>query len=184
MKNQPQYFQFICAHCGAVTNAADVAASLPRKIISTENARRIAVRQTPHAGPGRPKFTRCPGCDGPMSASELRSHRIPCVKRRLEDLRERSIRVHLRPKDPDPYPEFRIEEVEHDCVRFQKLSSDQRLSIEIRKIAEVTLHEQSASIRLFGRVRWVEVGVPGPEWQFTPTRSAGRPQKVASGGPR
>src|SRR5690349_14325919 len=105
---ESEYFKFKCPNpnCGLVTNAVDVAATLPDEVLIAEAARRNARRQTGHAGPGRPIISRCPGCDAKMSTLEMREHRIPCVRERLTKLQHRH--VQLIPKDPDPHPDFMI----------------------------------------------------------------------------
>ena len=153
---QPQYFTYKCPHCDNKRNAAEVAAALDDEILFAEAARRNGRRQTPHAGPGRPTIVRCPGCDEEMSSAELREHRLGCVCRRLNELVRQSMNVRLQPKDPDPYPNFRIQNVSESEVEFNKLSSSQYLTIETRKIAEITVNsdEKVAYIRLLGRVCW------------------------------
>ena len=103
-----------------------------------------------------------------MSSAELRDHRIDCVRKRLNSLL--GFTIHLSPKDPDPYRDFMIETVGQDDVVFQKLSSSQRLSIELRKVAEITLdkHKKIAAIRLLGRVAW-----DGTRWLLVPARPTG-----------
>jgi len=177
---EDQCFYYTCPSCNAGLKASDVAATLPDEIISLENARRMGRNQTPHAGPGRPTLARCPGCDSQMSAADLIGHRVSCVRQRLENLRKQGVRVRLRPKDPDPYPDFMITALGDETIEFEKLSSDQRLTIELRKIAEITVDQQLLSIRLLGRVRWVERGIPRPEWQFAPSQRVGRPRRHAA----
>jgi len=163
---KPQYFSHTCPHCRAETNAAEVAAALPDEILLAETARRNGRRQTPHAGPGRPTIVRCPGCDGEMSSAELREHRVDCVCRRLKELLQQNMNIRLQPKDPDPYPNFRIEKISENEIEFHKLSSSQRLTVETRKVAEITVspEERLAYIRLLGRVSW-DSG--SQQWRFT-----------------
>lgn len=169
-----EYFAFSCPHCHGQSNAADIAAILPDEILSLENARRNGRRQKPHAGPGRPTIARCPGCEQEMSTSELRDHRLGCVQTHLNQLKQLAIDVRLSPKDPDPYPNFRIWEVGASEVQFRKLSSMQHISVELRKVAEITVDDPSriVHIRLYGRVTWDEVG---QRWHFVSTR-VGRPR--------
>jgi hypothetical protein len=79
----------------------------------------------------------------------------------------------LHPKDPDPYQDFVIDEVGESEVEFHKLSSDQRLIVELQKIAEITpsVQERLARVRLLGRVSWNEAS---RAWCFTPS-VLGRP---------
>ncbi len=74
--------------------------------------------------------------------------------------------IRLQPKDPDPYPNFRIEKVSENGIEFHKLSSSQRLTVEARKIAQIAVSpdEKLASIRLLGRVSW-DNGIK--RWRFT-----------------
>src|SRR5882672_327786 len=151
-----EFFTIECPGCRGLLRATSVAAALPDEVLFAETARRNGKRQTPHAGPGRPSLARCPGCDLEMRANEMRDHRLPCVRHRLAQLLQLSFKVHLSPKDPDPYPDFRIESVDGDWGRFQKLSSSQRLEIHLAKIAEIIV-DRSAKvvyIRLLGRVIW------------------------------
>ncbi len=167
MKIEPQFFPYECPDCHRVRNASDVARELDYAVLITEMARRRGRRQTPHAGPGRPSMVRCPGCEVEMSSSEAREHRIPCVRNRLQGLRTH--RIHLCPKDPDPWRDFRIDDVRTDEVVFEKLSSTQRLPIELRKVAEITIdsYQHLATIRLHGRVAW-----DGVNWALMPVRLA------------
>jgi hypothetical protein len=166
-----EIFIYTCPNCQTPTSAARVAASLPDEILRSETARRNGSRQTPHAGPGRPVFARCPGCDLEMSNSELREHRVGCVRDRLRKLC--GFKIHLHPKDVDPYPDFVIAKVDESEVEFQKLSSSQCLGIELQKVAEITanLQDRVARIRILGRITWDE---SNQAWRFTPAL-LGRP---------
>jgi len=168
-----QFFPYKCPNCQAEMNAAHVAAALPDAVLVAETARRNGRRQTPHAGPGRPTVVRCPGCEERMTTAELRGHRVPCVRDRLNELQRRNQKIRLSPKDPDPYPPFAIREVSDEEVRFQKLSSGQYLAVELRKVAEIILNpqEQIADIRLLGRVMWDD---SIQRWRSVPTL-IGRP---------
>jgi len=170
-----EYYSYKCPHCRVETNAATVVAALPDEVLIAETARRHGRRQTPHAGPGRPSGGRCPGCDIEMSSADLREHRLGCVGQRLKELKRRRYKIRLLPKDPDPYPDFDIERVTNAEVDFQKLSSSQHLSVELQKIAEITIDsaERMVSIRLLGRVRWNE---NTKQWHFVPT-IVGRPRR-------
>ncbi len=169
-------FTVECPVCKSHLNATSVTAALPSEILLAEAARRNGRRQTPHPGPGRPSVVRCPGCDVEMRAVELREHRGSCVRRRLDDLMKQGFKVRLSPKEPDPYPDFRIESADGEYVRFQKLSSQQHLEIELGKVAEIVVDRSAKTIdiRLLGRVVWNE-GLGHAEWQFTPSR-IGRPR--------
>jgi hypothetical protein len=133
-----------------------------------ETAGRDGHLQAPHVGAVRPAIVRCPGCDNEMSSDELRAHRIACVREYLKRLL--TYRIHLFPKDPDPFRDFMIDTVGDDEVVFQKSSSTQRLPIEIRKIAEITPDHQTkfATIRVVGRVAW-----DGSKWSLVPAQSGG-----------
>jgi len=169
--NTNERFTYTCPKCQAEINAACVAAALPDEILRAETARRNGRCQTPHPGPGRPAIARCPGCDAAMSSAELREHRADCVRDRLRNLR--NFKIHLQPKDPDPYPDFMISELGENEVTFQKLSSGQWIDVELQKVAEITpsLQERLARIRLHGRVTWHE---NIHCWRFTPS-VLGRP---------
>jgi hypothetical protein len=175
MAEQPQQFFFKCPHCATETSESQVAAQLHDEIFFMEAGRRQARRQTPHAGPGRPTVVRCPGCDSEMGAAELRDHRVPCVRDRLTKLQRNCFKIRLLPKDPDPYPNFSILRIEEESVQFQKDSSMQSLSVELRKIGDITVssNEQLIYIRLLGRVHWDE---PATLWRFLPSR-IGRPSR-------
>jgi hypothetical protein len=123
-------------------------------------------------------MARCPGCDTEMPTLELRTHRVGCVRDRLEELRRKNVKVRLLPKDPDPYPDFSINAFngEKGEVEFRKRSSTQSLYIELRKIADITVSrdehcEPIAYVRLLGRVHW-DAG--STLWLFLPSR-IGRP---------
>jgi hypothetical protein len=171
-----QYFPYLCPHCKTERNALEVALGLEPAVLRVASARLNARSQTPHAGPGRPTLARCPGCDLKMTVVELREHRMPCIRQRLQELRGHKIR--LAPKDPDPYPNFSIENILESEVVFKKLSSSQRLTIELQKIAEITVIEaqELVSMRLLGFVRWHD---DRKEWLFAASR-VGRPSRSNS----
>ena len=91
-----------------------------------------------------------------MTVAELRGHRPECVCSRLKKLQNENYVVHLLPKDPDPYPDFKISNVTGAEVTFKKLSSDTSLAIELQKIANITpqLERKVADVQLRGRVVW------------------------------
>jgi hypothetical protein len=173
---KPQQFFYKCPHCSALTNQVQVASQLHDDVLIAETARRHGRRQTPHAGPGRPAISRCPGCDCEMSTAELREHRTPCVHARLQKLYQKHSKIRLSPKDPDPYPDFAVAMLGEEEVKFEKLSSDQHVPVEIRKIAEITDDglEDITHIRLLGRIHWDE---SINRWRFAPTR-IGRPSTL------
>jgi hypothetical protein len=113
-----------------------------------------------------------------MPSAELRDHRIPCVRRELQGLRGKP--VQLAPKDPDPYPNFYIEPLSDDAltVIFRKGSNKDGVSVDLRKIAEITATGEGAYIRLLGRVVW---HADTSSWEFSPTGAVGRPAKHAGG---
>jgi hypothetical protein len=171
MQQQLKYFPYYCPHCKTEQNALDIAMRLEPEVLRVASARHNARLQRPHAGPGRPSLARCPGCDLKMTSAELREHRMACIRQRLAALKHRQAR--LTPKDPDPYPNFSVENVLENEVVFTKLSSSQRLVVELQKVAEVSVPDaqQPILIRLLGAVKWNE---SLHEWQFLPSRG-GRP---------
>ena len=168
-----EQFLFICPHCNNKTNAAQVAAALPDEILLNEAARRSGRRQRKHAGPGRPTSVRCPGCDCEMSSSELREHRVACVRSKLQEIQHLAFQIRLTPKDPDPYPDFYINQVAETEVEFRKGSNSDHVTVELRKVAEVTLDREGrvAHIRLLGHISWHE---DIKRWRFAPSQ-IGRP---------
>jgi hypothetical protein len=100
-----------------------------------------------------------------MQTADLREHRIPCLRDRLNNLKYRH--VILFPKDPDPYPDFFLQRLNEDKAEFEKSSSGHCLSIELQKITEVVPNdqEQKTYIRVLGRVSWSEAN---RSWQFLP----------------
>lgn len=176
MNEQQEVFWFQCPHCGADTKQTEIAAKLDNAVLLPEAARRRGRLQKSHAGPGRPTLSRCPGCDEEMSTAEIRDHRVDCVRKRFAELQNKGYRVHLQPKDPDPYPDFKIANIEKDEVRFQKMSSGQYLDIELRKIAEITADgtDRMINVRLLGQVIWDD-STRRPEWRFVSSR-IGRPR--------
>jgi hypothetical protein len=166
-----------CPFCDKERKASEVAESLPVEILQRVTARRnVSLRKRRSVAGGRPILARCPGCDLKMTAVDLREHRLPCVRERLEKLKGIGRRALLTPKDPDPHPNFSIDMVSHDTVIFHKLSSSQRLTVELQKIAEITDDGQAlVRIRVLGEVRWND---NVSAWEFLPTR-IGRPSAVA-----
>jgi hypothetical protein len=149
-------FIFECPGCKRQLNAAEVAATLNEAVLRVELARRNGKRQTPHPGPGRPARSCCPGCGEIMTTSELCEHRVPCVRERLSEIQNKDFMIHLYPKDPDPNPDFVIVSLREREVEFRKLSSMQSLTVELQKIATITLQtvEKIVDIELRGRVIW------------------------------
>jgi len=86
--------------------------------------------------------------------------------------------IQLSPKDPDPYPNFRINRVQDAVVEFLKSSNQNLVTIDLRKIAEITVNqaEQLAYIRVLGRIAW-HADIEG--WKFEPTGPVGRPLKLS-----
>jgi hypothetical protein len=175
MEQSLEFFSYKCPQCASVRNALEVAAELPDGVLRLAAGRRNArLRIRRRGGPGRPTLARCPGCSQEMSAAELRDHRVPCVRAELEKLRGRTIL--LSPKDPDPYPNFHINYIREDEVEFQKGSNHDIVTIDLRKIAEITQDraENIASIRVLGRVVWHD---DIKRWRFAPTGMVGRPAR-------
>jgi hypothetical protein len=168
-----EQFLFACPHCHNKTNAAEVAATLPDEILLNEAARRSGRRQRRHAGPGRPTIVRCPGCDSEMSSAELREHRIQCVRTRLQEIQHLSFPVRLTPKDPDPYPDFCINQITETEVEFRKGSNSDHVTVGLQKVAEITLDREGrrTHIRLLGHVSWHD---DIKRWRFAPNQ-IGRP---------
>lgn len=139
-----------------------------------EAARRNTRRQTRHAGPGRPTIARCPGCSQQMSSADLQEHRIPCVRKQLQELR--GMPIQLTPKDPDPYPNFHLFSINEAEAEFQKGSNADCVTVELRKIAEITVSREDklAYIRVLGRIVWRD---DIKRWRFAPTAAIGRPPK-------
>jgi hypothetical protein len=166
-----------CPHCSRKSNAMEVAEALPHEVLQLVTARRNArLRRTRSIAGGRPRVARCPGCSQEMSAADMREHRIPCVRRELKKLS--STPFHLSPKDPDPYPDFYIHNLGGDAteVQFHKGSNGDVVTVDLRKIAEITAtHHQGkamAYVRLLGRIAWHQ---DIKRWRFEPTAAIGRP---------
>jgi hypothetical protein len=109
-----------------------------------------------------------------MSYADLRSHRTGCVRGELEKLRGMTIR--LSPKDPDPYQDFYIVSVNESEVEFKKGSNGDCVTLDLRKISEITISpaDKLAYIRLLGRIVWRE---DLKRWRFAPTAAVGRPPR-------
>jgi hypothetical protein len=173
-----EYFPYTCPHCSNVRNAADVAAELPDAVLKLVAGRRNALlRRTRGAGTGRPILARCPGCSQEMSAADMRDHRIPCIRSELTKLIGTTFQ--LSPKDPDPYPDFHIQVLRDDDteVEFHKGSNGDVVTIDLRKIAEITTTNEGkpmAFVRVLGRIVWHD---DIKRWRFAPTGEVGRPAK-------
>jgi len=166
-----EYFPYQCPHCSTVRNAADVAKELPAEVLLRRTRPLVgSFRRKRLAGPGRPRTSRCPGCSQEMPADNLRTHRIPCVRAELERLR--GIQIQLEPKDPDPHPTFYMHSVGESEVEFQKGSNHDIVTVDLRKIAEITTDgDKTCYIRVLGRVAWLD---DIKRWRFAPT-AIGRP---------
>ena len=179
-----EFFTHTCPHCGTQRNAAHVAAELPHQVLAIETARRNArrPRQVVHRKVsvrprGRPALVRCPGCSQELSSADLRDHRIPCVLAELQ--KALALRIDLTPKDPDPYPTFSIARINEATVEFRKMSNDDHITVDLRKIADITTDQQEriVHVRLLGRVVWhPEIGTG--RWRFEPTAPIGRPPQL------
>lgn len=173
---EPEYFPYKCPHCSVVRNAADVVKELPREVLLPQT-RSILSRQRRKraAGPGRPSLARCPGCSQEMSAAELREHRIPCVRSELKKSMDHPFQIF--PKDPDQYPNFYLHRPPDDDaaeVEFRKGSNSDIITIDLRKIADITRvddGEPITHIRVLGRVEWRG---DIQRWRFAPTAAVGR----------
>ena len=176
--NKPEYFTYTCPNCSSVRNAAEVAKELPPEVLLPLTRPLIGrLRRKRLAGPGRPSLARCPGCSQEMSTADLKDHRIDCVRRELK--KHMGHPFQLSPKDPDPYPDFYIHHLSDDAteVEFHKGSNHDVVTIDLRKVADITAIKQGKTmtyIRVLGRVAWhPEIGGTG-RWRFEPT-AVGRP---------
>jgi hypothetical protein len=105
-----------------------------------------------------------------MPMNNLREHRIPCVRAELERLK--GMQIQLEPKDPDPHPTFFMHSVGESEVEFQKGSNHDIVTVDLRKIAEITTDgDKTCYIRVLGRVAWLD---DVKRWRFAPT-AIGRP---------
>jgi hypothetical protein len=84
--------------------------------------------------------------------------------------------IQLTPKDPDPYPNFHLSNVNEAEVEFRKGSNADHVTVDLRKIAEITIsrEDQLAYIRVLGRIVWRD---DIKRWRFAPTAAVGRPPK-------
>ncbi len=177
-----QYFPYQCPHCSLVRNATDVAQELPAEVLLHRTRRLIgSFRRKFPAGPGRPRTSHCPGCSEEMPGGDLRGHRIPCVRARLERLKD--MQFELKPKDPDPDPAFHVYRVGESHVEFQKSSNHDIVTVDLRRIAEITIDDhRTCHVRVLGRVVWHD---DGKGWRFTPTAigrpSSGRTSSASAG---
>jgi hypothetical protein len=163
-----------CPRCRGHISAMSVVALLPDEVIASENARRMGRRQKPHAGPGRPKGARCPGCGRKMKKGAMKEHRADCVGKRLHSMSVRRVKVRIFPSDPSPDPYFVIEDVDEKNFRLRKISNYQYVDIAIRAIADIDeqKREKRAEIRVLGRLNWV---AEGRRWRFAAS-VIGRPR--------
>jgi hypothetical protein len=112
-----------------------------------------------------------------MTSLELREHRIPCVRANLEMLQR--LPIQLAPKDPDPYPNFYLHQVGDTHVGFEKHSNGDLVTVDLRKIAAITISESEgiAYIRVLGRIAWRD---DVKRWRFEPTAAVGRPSRATA----
>jgi hypothetical protein len=166
-----EFFPYKCPHCSAVRNATEVANELPPEVLLRRTRPLVgSLRRKRRAGPGRPSMPRCPGCSHEMPTDDLKKHRIDCVRAELQRLT--GTRIQLEPKDPDPYPTFYMHQVGDYEVQFQKGSNHDIVTVDLRKIAEITADgDNTCYIRVLGRVVWLE---DIKRWRFAPT-AIGRP---------
>ena len=82
--------------------------------------------------------------------------------------------IQLAPKDPDPYPNFHINRISEGEVEFQKGSNHDIVTVDLRKIADITMSpaDRVAYIRVLGRIVW---HADIKRWRFAPTGAVGRP---------
>jgi hypothetical protein len=85
--------------------------------------------------------------------------------------------IHLSPKDPDPYPNFYLMSVNEGEVEFRKGSNSDHVTLDLRKISEITISpaDKLAYIRVLGRIVWRE---DIKRWRFAPTAEVGRPRRA------
>jgi hypothetical protein len=170
---KPEYFIYTCPNCLSSRNAFAVAKELPREVLLRRTRPLIgSLRRKKLAGPGRPSLARCPGCSQEMSSQDLREHRMSCVRAELERLR--GMEIQLEPKDPDPYPNFYLHHIGETEVEFRKGSNDDVVTVDLRKIADITVNHSDkkvAYVRVLGRVVWLD---DIKRWRFAPT-PIGRP---------
>jgi len=79
-----------------------------------------------------------------MSSAELRGHRIPCVRTKLQEFQHLSFPVRLIPKNPDPHSDFLIKQISQAEVEFRKGSNADHLTVGLQKIAEMTFGIEKA----------------------------------------
>ncbi len=165
----PEYFVYKCPHCSQERNAVEVAEGLPVEVLRLVTARRNGrLRKNRSVAGGRPSLARCPGCAQQMSAMEMREHRLPCVRKELNELR--GVALQLTPKDPDPFPYFYVHHIDEANVEFKKGSNGDIVTVDLRKIAEI---DTEGFIRVLGRIGWHD---DIKRWRFGPTASIGRPR--------
>lgn len=175
MSHQSEEFVYKCPHCAKERNAIDVAADLDVTILRSAVARRNSLtRRNRAAGLGRPMLVRCPGCSQEMSSSDLRDHRVKCVRNELEKLR--GLPILLSPKDPDPYPNFYVHDLADTEVEFLKGSNHDLVTVDLRKIAEISKVDRVGHVRVLGRIVW---HADIKRWRFAPTGPVGRPRNQA-----
>ena len=109
-----------------------------------------------------------------MSSAELREHRVACVCSKLQEIQHLSFPIRLSPKDPDPYPDFYINQINETAVEFRKGSNSDQLTVDLHKIAEVTVDREGrlAHIRVLGQIIWRD---DIRRWRFAPSQ-IGRPR--------
>ncbi len=178
-----EYFPYQCPHCSLVRNATDVAQELPAEVLLHRTRRLIGSfqRQVPRGTQGGRARLHCPGCAEEMHADDLRGHRIPCVRAKLERLKD--MQFELKPKDPDPDPAFHVYRVGESHVDFKKRSNHDIVTVDLRRIADITIDgDRTCHIRVLGRVVWHD---DGKGWRFTPTAigrpSSGRTSSASAG---
>ena len=139
------------------------------ELLRSERARRNGLKpRQRQAGPGRPRgVATCPGCAGVFNLPEFRDHRFPCLREKLQLLKEARQEIRLKPIDVTPYNAFRVEEIKDDKIVFHKFSNQQLLEVPLRAIRGLTppLNQEPAEIALRGGVRWK---ADIERWAFVP----------------
>lgn len=164
----------VCPCCQARISASYVVDVLPDEVIASESARRMARRQKPHPGPGRPQGTRCPGCGDKMKKGAMEEHRTVCVAKRLRSLCVRRVKIRVSPSDPSPDPYFAIEDAGEKNFRLREISNYQYVDIGICAVADIDeqKQEKDVRIRVLGRLNWL---AREGRWQFAASK-IGRPR--------
>jgi hypothetical protein len=171
MNESSEAVTLFCPHCKGSLDPNEIAIRLPPSVLASARARRNAGLQRRHAGPGRPRgAARCPGCDELFLLDELRTHRLPCLTRKLAAWGQRHERVHLRPMDATEYPDFYVEGVTDEHLRLTKASNHQCLELPLGSVAGIVVggNAKPGIIRLRGQVKWNPTIDARGLWEYSP----------------